>query len=122
MEKAIDKTLEDLEQARLANDNKAKERAEKINNMSEKERYEYYKNQTQARKEKLKLLKTLQADVNKKIMFPDEEVTEETHLELLQQLQDIEHQIIAIKKNKNNSYYFSYTPSKGFNRKQRRSL
>jgi hypothetical protein len=100
---------------------KATKRKELVSNMNGKERYQYYKREAQGRKQQLKLLTILKADVNKKLTHPTEELTELKEVELLQQLRDVSNQIVAIRLNKNNSYYFRYNPNLGLNRKERRN-
>jgi len=112
--------MEDKTVSNQENIKKAKEISLKVSNMNGKERFEYYKRQAEAKKQKLKLLIALKKDINNQLMTL-EEVDEDKQVQLLQNLTDIGNQIVAIKRNKNNSHFYEWNPNMVMNRRQRRS-
>ncbi len=80
--------------------------------MTDKEIFDKLKSEGKEKRRKIKLLNFLQASVNKKLMFTV--TTEEERVNLLAELEAVEINKFKEHRNKFNSSFYSFEPSRSF--------
>lgn len=79
--------------------------------MTDKENFDTLKKEKKQRRQQIKLLKFLQADINRKLLFSSPQEKEEEFTGYLTQLREVELLLAKTRMNKFGSKFFEFIPS-----------